>query len=43
MVAAGLVGRCKRRARRTTIAGAEARAVSIINRVFAGLRTAICD
>jgi transposase InsO family protein len=34
MVAAGLVGRCKRRTKATTIAGAEARAINIINRVF---------
>jgi transposase InsO family protein len=34
MAAAGLVGVCARRRKRTTIAGAEARAVNIINRVF---------
>jgi putative transposase len=34
MAAAGLVGVCARRTRRTTIAGAEARAGNIINRVF---------
>lgn len=34
MAAAGLVGVCARRSRRTTIAGAEARAVNIINRLF---------
>jgi transposase InsO family protein len=34
MATAGLAGVCPRRRRRTTIAGAEARAVNIINRVF---------
>jgi len=34
MAAAGLVGVCSRRRRQTTIAGAEARAVNIIKRVF---------
>lgn len=34
MAAAGLVGVCARRSRQTTIAGAEARAVNIINRTF---------
>jgi transposase InsO family protein len=34
MAKAGLVGVCARRRRRTTIAGAEARAANIINRVF---------
>lgn len=34
MAAAGLAGVCARRRKRTTIAGAEARAVNIINRVF---------
>jgi transposase InsO family protein len=34
MAAAGIVGRCRRRRRRTTIAGEEARALNIINRVF---------
>jgi transposase InsO family protein len=34
MVAGGLMGRCKRRTQRTTIAGAEARAANIVHRVF---------
>jgi transposase InsO family protein len=34
MAAAGLAGVCARRRKKTTIAGAEARAVNIINRVF---------
>jgi transposase InsO family protein len=34
MTAAGLAGVCRRRTRRTTIAGAEARAVNVIDRVF---------
>jgi transposase InsO family protein len=34
MAAAGLIGVCPRRSKRTTIAGAEARAVNVINRVF---------
>jgi transposase InsO family protein len=34
MAAVGLAGVCARRSRQTTIAGAEARAVNIINRVF---------
>jgi putative transposase len=34
MAAGGLVGRCKRRTKQTTFAGAEARAVNIIDRVF---------
>jgi transposase InsO family protein len=34
MAAAGLAGRCRRRTKRTTIAGADARAANILNRVF---------
>jgi transposase InsO family protein len=34
MAAARVVGRCKRRTKRTTMAGAEARARNIVNRVF---------
>jgi hypothetical protein len=34
MAAGGLVGRCRRRTRQTTIAGVEARARNIVNRVF---------
>jgi putative transposase len=34
MVAAGLAGRCRRRTRRTTVAGPEARAMNLLERAF---------